>query len=191
MSEHSWEKLIEAHYSRIRRAALLLTGAPWDADDLAQETFLEAAGARRRFQKESGAYTWLYAILLNRVRRWRRRQARRRKLAQLWQRLRHKVEAPADHEIQLREWRQNLWAQVAELSTEHHEVLVLRYAEGLTQEEIAQVVARPTGTVKSRLHHALLALRRRLADEDWANATAAGPPELSMRHDLAGLETRE
>jgi len=69
------------HFARIRRAALVLTGNPWDADDLAQETFLVLAAQGDDFQGRSSLYTWLYGILLNLDRRERRRQGmRRRKL---------------------------------------------------------------------------------------------------------------
>src|SRR4029077_11569604 len=73
------------HFARIHRAALVLTGNPWDADDLAQETFLILARGADRFAGRSTIYTWLYGILLNLERRERRRiGTRRRKLQVLW-----------------------------------------------------------------------------------------------------------
>ena len=53
----------------------------------------------------------------------------------------------------------DLPAALANLSAEHREVLLLRYADGLTLAEVAEAVEVPLGTVKSRLHHALEALR--------------------------------
>ena len=43
----------------------MLTGNPWDADDLAQETFLVVARRGADFEGRSSLYTWLYGILLN------------------------------------------------------------------------------------------------------------------------------
>ena len=69
------------HFDRIHRAALVLSGNPWDADDLAQETFLVLSRQGSTFEGRSSLYTWLYGILLNLERRERRRvggSARRR-----------------------------------------------------------------------------------------------------------------
>src|SRR5690348_8334678 len=63
----------ELYFARIHRAALVLTGNPWDADDLAQETFLVLARRGHEFQGRSSLYTFLYGILLNLERRERRR----------------------------------------------------------------------------------------------------------------------
>ena len=57
-----------------------------------------------------------------------------------------------------------MWAAVASLSEAHREAVVLRYAEGLSYEEIAQATSCPIGTVKSRLSRARAILRDRLKD---------------------------
>src|SRR5947209_8464851 len=53
-------------------------------------------------------------------------------------------------------------AALGDLTPEHREVLVLRFLEGMSYEEIAQVVGDPLGTVKSRIHYAKCALRAAL-----------------------------
>ena len=59
------ELVVEQTYPRILRAALVMTGNRWDAEDLAQETFLQAMRSWRRFAGQSRVQTWLYSILLN------------------------------------------------------------------------------------------------------------------------------
>jgi RNA polymerase sigma-70 factor (ECF subfamily) len=54
---------------------------------------------------------------------------------------------------------------MSKLSPEHHEVVVLHELDGLTYEEAAAVLGVPVGTVKSRLHHAFLNLRKSLFPE--------------------------
>ena len=79
------QKATEQYFARIHRAALVLTGNPWDADDLAQETFLELSRLSDRYQGRSALYTWIYGILLNLERRHRRRRnIWQRKLQVLW-----------------------------------------------------------------------------------------------------------
>jgi RNA polymerase sigma-70 factor (ECF subfamily) len=151
-------------YPRIRRAALVMTGDPWEADDLAQETFLQAAEAWRRFAGRSRVETWLYAILL-RVRSRRRRAAhRQRRRWQDWFDRSPPPELTAEAKLVEDEWRQGLWSAVARLPAAQQHAVVLRYSEGLNLDEIAAVMDCPVGTVKSRLHHALATLATKLKD---------------------------
>src|SRR5690348_1467312 len=85
MAEVDIQQLTQEHFARIHRAALVLTGNPWDADDLAQETFLVLAREWRQFRGQSSWYTWLYGVLLN-LERVRRRRAGigREKLQIIW-----------------------------------------------------------------------------------------------------------
>jgi RNA polymerase sigma-70 factor (ECF subfamily) len=172
VDEQDFERMVTTHYPRIRRAALLLSnGNAWDADDLAQETLLQAALGWSRFRAGSSAATWLYSILLNLHRR-RQRSGRR-----LWRRWlgwferNRRDESTGRPEIRLaaEESRTSLWSAVALLPGPQREVVVLRYAEGLAYNEIAQVLGCPIGTVKSRLHHALQFLHSQLVEPELTN----------------------
>jgi RNA polymerase sigma-70 factor (ECF subfamily) len=156
------------YFARIHRAALVLTGNPWDADDLAQETFLVLAAQVDRFRHQSGVYTWLYGILLNLERRERRRYGmRRRKLKVLWENepATEQTTPSAETPIEVAEWKRSLWAWVSKLPDGQRQALVLRFSEGLRYDEIAVVMECPLGTVKSRIFHGLLALRKLLEAE--------------------------
>lgn len=165
MSALDVRQVTEEYFPRIHRAALVMTGNPWDADDLAQETFMVLAGQIDRYQGRSSIYTWLYGILLNLERRKRRREGTwRRKLRVLWGG--DAGPPPADPEVEspveTAEWQRSLWAQVAKLPDGQRQTLVLRFSEHMSYEEIADVLSCPVGTVKSRMHHALANLRERL-----------------------------
>ncbi|MEK6239319.1 MAG: RNA polymerase sigma factor, partial [Planctomycetales bacterium] len=158
----------ETYFPRIHRAALVLTGNPWDADDLAQETFLEFARLADRFEGRRSLYTWLYGILLNLERRHRRRGSIwRRKLRVLWDREPAPRTCPAaETKIEVKEWKTSLWAEVAKLPDGQRHSLVLRFSEHLSYEEVAEALDCPVGTIKSRIHHGLAALRDRLKNSD-------------------------
>ncbi len=150
------------HFARIHRAALVLTGNPWDADDLVQETFLVVARSGRDFQGRSSVYTWLYGILLNLDRRQRRRAGtERRKLRVLWSSdpVQSAAMPAASNQAETADWNRSLWAQVAKLPEGQRKALVLRYSEQLAYDEIAEVLGCPLGTVKSRIFNGLAALR--------------------------------
>lgn len=165
MEQNDFDRLIE-HYPRIRRAALVLSnGNSWDADDLAQETMLQAARGWRRFAGTSQVHTWLYSILLNQHRRRLRSQGRWWRTWREWfeRQPRPHDEAP-DEQLEKDEWRTSVWSAVATLPAAQMQTILLRYAEDLTYDEIAEVMRCPIGTVKSRMHHGLAALEKELGD---------------------------
>ena len=162
-------------YPRIRRAALVMTGDAWEADDLAQETFLQAASSWRRFAGRSRVDTWLYGILLRlRSRRLRSSRRQRRRWLTWFDRTPPRPEPTAEARLIEEEWRESLWAEVSRLPEAQQHAVVLRYSAGLSQDEIAAAMDCPVGTVKSRLHHALATLTARLSDEDSMRSTEQG-----------------
>lgn len=62
------EQLVDAFGDRLLRSAFLLCRDESEAQDIVQDTLVEAARSARRFQGRSSVYTWLHAILLNVVR---------------------------------------------------------------------------------------------------------------------------
>lgn len=141
----------------------MMSGNRWDADDLAQETFLEAMRSWRRLADRSRTGTWLYAILLaQHRRRLRGRQRSWRRWLGWFARRERQAEEPADMPAIRREWGGTLWASVAELPESQRDAIVLRYSEQLSYEEIAEVMSCPVGTVRSRLFQARAALERKL-----------------------------
>jgi len=162
------EQVTRQYFTRIRRAALVLSGNPWDADDLAQETFLVVARQGDQFEGRSSVYTWLYGILLNLDRRERRRHGtRRRKLKVVCDEASSgsRTTPAAETPIEVAEWKRSLWGMVAQLPDGQRQTLVLRFSEGLRYHEIAQVLGCPLGTVKSRIFHGLRGLREMLRQE--------------------------
>lgn len=158
----------DQYFARIHRAALVLTGNPWDADDLAQETFLVLARHGSSFAGRSSLYTWLYGILLNLERRERRRSGlRRQKLQVIWdgEPCGERASPGADAAVEVAEWKASLWSFVARLPEGQRHALVLRFSEHLAYQEIADVLACPLGTVKSRIFHGLESLRELLEAE--------------------------
>lgn len=160
------QQVTEEYFPRIHRAALVLCGNPWDADDLAQETFLVFSRQSTSFQGKSSVYTYLYGILLNLERRQRRQSGmKRRKLRVLWDDQPEERTAPAaETPLEVREWKNSLWSLVARLPDGQRQALALRFASHLRYEEIAEALECPLGTVKSRIFHGLASLRTLLAE---------------------------
>lgn len=169
VAEFDLNHVYDTYFQRIHRAALMLTGSPWEADDLTQETFAVAARSGHGFEGRSHIYTWLYGILLNLDRRRRRSSGmQRRKLREVWSGPKKKAassELPSSSSVEVAEWKRSLWSYVAQLPDGQREALVLRFAEQLHYEEIAEVLSCPLGTVKSRLFNGLVNLKKLLMDQ--------------------------
>lgn len=152
-------EIAREHYDAVYRFCARRVG-PERAADAAQETFLTVQRIIVKFRGESSIRTWLFGVALNECRRTLRRQGI--------------ACAPLDHALNVSSDgcsedqivnREVLRRVLEELSEEHREVVMLHELEGLTYEEAGEVLGIPTGTVKSRLHHAFLNMRRALAKE--------------------------
>lgn len=152
-------RLVELYAEPLWRCARALCGEDHEAEDLTQETLVEAWRSLRRFDGRGRFLTWLYGILRHRFlkarRKWRRGiQADEETV----ERPSREAEPPAAA-AQAEEARL-VQAALAALPDEHRAVLELRFFAGASLDEIATLLGCPLGTVKSRLHHGLEKLRR-------------------------------
>ena len=158
-------QLVDLVGERLLRSAYLLCGHRSEAEDLVQETFLQAIKAAHRFRGQSSLYTWLHGILLNLSRHHHRDRAR----MVYDDRLVAGQEAAAPAEAPLEADRQAassaLGQALRQLPDPLREVLVLRFYEGMKIDAIAQHLGLPGGTVKSRLHYALKQMQQLLPNE--------------------------
>jgi len=138
------------------------------ADDVFQETWIRIVRARERFDTERRFAAWLYQIANNLCRdRYRRVDAMRRAVDSFRvedETLREAPESPA------LAGQDAMRARVLALPDRLREVLVLRYYEDLGEEEMSRVLGVPRGTIKSRLHAAVKALRENMRDESEGEA---------------------
>ncbi len=146
-------RLVDQNYDAVYRFLARRVGAEL-AQDLAQETFLSAQKTIATFEGRSTLATWLFGIAHNHV----RNSVRKRKAEPVDWIMNEPTENPESTLIN----RETLRKALKTLSEEHREVVLLHEIDGLTYEEAATVLGVPVGTVKSRLHHAFLALRRAL-----------------------------
>jgi RNA polymerase sigma factor (sigma-70 family) len=166
----SFEALVVAHQRLVFGLALRVVGDRGDAEEVAQDTFARAYHALAGYEAERVAAMrlrpWLARIALNLARnRVRRRPPPARPLEDGDGRP-LAVAAPAAAEpAAVAERRQELdfWAGLlAGLPRGQREAVVLRHVEGLPYAEVAEVLGRPVGTVKTHVHRGVRQLRERL-----------------------------
>jgi RNA polymerase sigma-70 factor, ECF subfamily len=156
--------LVTTYGNRLLRSAFSRSGNETEAQDLVQDTFLQAIRSIHRFQGRSSVYTWLHAILLNLTRHYHRDRKRIVYDEELASR---EIPAPDESPIQLDAGTafSALWGALDQLSAAHREVIVLRYYENMKIRDIARHLRISKGTVKSRLHYAIGEMRKLLPDE--------------------------
>jgi RNA polymerase sigma-70 factor (ECF subfamily) len=163
--EAAFAAIVGRYQRSVYRVAYGLTRSSSDADDLAQETFVRAWQALGRFRVGEPLHPWLNRICVNLAyslfrHRRRRPETSIEPLVEAGQQWAASDDPQA--EAAERESTSQLEAALAELSSEHQAVLVLRAVEDLSYDEIAQTLNVPIGTVMSRLSRARAELKARL-----------------------------
>ena len=146
-------------------ALLHICGSLDDAEDVAQEAFVQSYLKIHTFVGDSAFYTWLYRIAINTAisRRRRKRQETSVDTSRdaFGQEILDDTE-PADERLLREERAVQVRQALTRLSDEHRAILVLREIEGCDYDQIAQILNLPVGTVRSRLHRARLQLKEQL-----------------------------
>jgi RNA polymerase sigma-70 factor (sigma-E family) len=155
----AYEEYAASAWPRLYRSSYLLTGNHADAEDLAQQTLLQAYRSWAKVSRADEPAAYLRRMQTNLFLSQRRPRARRLELL---------TDAPPEPRATPEpapEDRIVLWPHVASLAPRQRAVIVLRYYEQLSEREIAEVLGCSTGNVKSTAHRALNALRAAIGPE--------------------------
>lgn len=172
--QDAFAELVHLYQRPIYSLAFRMTGNPEDAEELTQTAFLNAWRGLARFQEDASFFTWLYRLATNACIDFLRHEKRRylvlqtvslddeeRQAAALLPDYRN---APEERALQ-HDLHEALTTAMQSLSHEHREILLQREIDGLSYQEIAELLNLELGTVKSRIARARLALRRILEEE--------------------------
>jgi RNA polymerase sigma-70 factor (ECF subfamily) len=152
--------LARAHVAGLLRAAAAFGADRGAAEDLAQEALLEAWRSLGRFDCRCRLGTWLFGILRNRWLKSLRKKTPAVVGGEVVETVLAAGQLAPDLQLEKAEESIQLRRALAALPEGQREVLELRFFGQASLEEIAQVLACPLGTVKSRLHHGLEKLRQ-------------------------------
>lgn len=160
-------RLVVKYQDRLFNTLFHIIGSAEEAEDVAQETFVQAFLKLNTFQRKSGVYTWMYRIAFN---LWITRQRRKRPVASVERTREMTGDEPVDHQegpderMERMERAALIREAITQLSVDHRSILVLREIDGCDYDTIAGILDLPVGTVRSRLHRARLDLKQRLED---------------------------
>ncbi len=162
-NQEAFRLLYRRHVGPVRRLVYQMTTDSQVLDDLTQDVFLKVHRNLSKFRGDAQFSTWIFRIAYNVCQDYHRRKGRNRKVVSL------PVEdlpiSAPDAEILSRVDRQEWVSRALEtLTPDHRAVVVLHDLQEKPQEEVAQILEVPVGTVKSRLFYG----RRKL--KEWFSA---------------------
>lgn len=165
--QDAYAALVERYDARLRFYLRRLLGAGGDADDALQDVWLTVVRKLGTLEDPGAFRTWLYRVARHHaISRLRKRRAEV-SLEDAGPFEEPAVPDDADEGAGFSpEQAAAIYAALDRLSPSHREILTLRFLGGLTYEQIAGVVDRPVGTVRSRVHYAKAALRAAVAAPD-------------------------
>src|SRR5687767_2543085 len=169
----AYDELIRRYQQRIYATVYHMTSNHEDANDLAQETFIKAYSALKSFKGDSSFYTWIYRIAVNKTINFLKQ--RKNKVSLSLNDLDFNVENDPElvafvsdktprRDIALSELQEKLNVAMQKLSDVHRMVVTLHDIQGLSHEEIANIMDCNVGTVRSRLFYARQQLQAYLSD---------------------------
>jgi len=167
----AFRELFESYKDRVYSIALRFAGNPNTAMDIAQETFLKLFLSIQDFRGDSSFDTWIYRLVVNSCMDHRRKAWRLMPLAGDFLRTLRTSGGKLD-DLLREEADGRMRAAIDKLPAGLKITVVLRYTQGLSYEEIAEVLGCSAGTVASRLNRAHKSLERTLSP--WAEELRAG-----------------
>jgi len=162
----SFEILVNRYQERVYSLVCGMVRDPGHAEDLVQDVFLKTYRKLKDFEQKSRFYTWVYRIAVNRTLDFLKGRERLR-AASLEELPRAEptaaaVETDPATPLLEREFVEQMEAALAGIPPKFREILVLREVQGLSYEEIAEVLGCSKGTVESRLFRARARLKEKL-----------------------------
>jgi RNA polymerase sigma-70 factor (ECF subfamily) len=161
--------LYESYVNRIYNYIYYRVGNQHDAEDLTARTFFRAIDHIGRYVNRGAPFSaWLYRIAHNLVANWHRDQGRRKIISLDDIKLRAQYRHRPDQMAEDKEEKDELLAAIRRLPADRQQLLILKFAEGMSNAEIGKVMGRSEGAIKSLYHRTLLSLRDMFDIEDSA-----------------------
>jgi RNA polymerase sigma-70 factor, ECF subfamily len=158
----AFEELLRKYQDRIYNLCRYMLQDAEEAQDAAQDTFLKSYAALKNFKPDATFYTWLYRIgvntCLDHKRKFRPEPFKDESQAEAFP----SSEPSPERRYQSKEIGQAIQRALEQLSKKSRMVIVLKEVEGLSYEEIAEVLKTSIGTIKSRISRAREELRKLL-----------------------------
>jgi RNA polymerase sigma-70 factor (ECF subfamily) len=159
----AFSTLYERYVKRIYNYIYYRTGNPYDAEDLTERVFHRAFGHIQTYNNRGVPFSaWLYRIAHNLVANWHRDNSRRKDVPLDDRVMLHDQRIHPETELVQSQEKESLLRVIRTLPEERQQLLILKFVEHLPNQEVAIIMGRSEGAIKSLYHRTLLSLRDEL-----------------------------
>ena len=171
----AFDSLVQRYMRRALATALRYTHRESDAQDMVQEAFLKAYTHFDQFDDSCSFSSWFFRILINHCLNWLKREKRRRVLFDSWragseldfQQLEERISSGTrtpEQELIRQERQHTIWQALNKLPGKQRDAIILYDLENFSQQEIADILQCPVGSVMSRIYYGRQKLQKYLRD---------------------------
>ena len=168
-----FKSIVETHQEKVRNTCFRFVKNPEDADDVAQEVFIQVYESLAHFREEAELSTWIYRIAINKSLDFLRKKKRKKRFAQLtslfgFNEEKGEIVFPANgnpqQDLEEKERKQVLDFALEQLPTNQKTVITLSKYEGFRNKEIAEIMELSLSAVEALMHRAKKNLHKLLYD---------------------------
>jgi RNA polymerase sigma-70 factor (ECF subfamily) len=154
-NKEAYSNIVKTYMKRAYYIALSFVKTEADALDISQDAFIKAYRHIKKFKSGNDFFPWFYKILKNLCLDWLKKNKNVNRIP--LENIRLPGSSQPDNNVKI-----CLWKEIEELSLDQREIIVLRYFQGFTYQEIARILNKPLGSVMSSLHYAKKNLRKKM-----------------------------
>jgi len=159
-NKEAYGELYDKTIQEVYKTAHFLIGDKTDVDDVVQEIYIQLYESLRKYDNEKPFRPWLIGLAIKQIHSYRRKRWMRLRIVKKAEEQRKPVQIDFSNDIVSKISNQKLIELIHKLPYKLKQVIILRYLHDYSQEEVAEILHIPIGTVKSRIHAALKKLRQ-------------------------------
>ncbi|PFJ93083.1 RNA polymerase subunit sigma [Bacillus cereus] len=160
-NKEAYSELYDKTIQEIYKTAHFLIEDKADVDDVVQEIYIQLYESFRKYDSEKPFRPWLIGLAIKQIHSYRRKRWMRLRIVKKAEEQRKPVQIDFSSDVVSKISNQKLIELIHKLPYKLKQVIILRYLHDYSQEEVAQILHIPIGTVKSRIHAALKKLRQK------------------------------
>ncbi|EOO40668.1 sigma-70 family RNA polymerase sigma factor [Bacillus mycoides] len=160
-NKEAYSELYDKTIQEVYKTAHFLIEDKADIDDVVQEIYIQLYESLRKYDSEKPFRPWLIGLAIKQIHSYRRKRWMRLRIVKKAEEQRKPVQIDFSSDVVSKISNQKLIELIHKLPYKLKQVIILRYLHDYSQEEVAQILHIPIGTVKSRIHAALKKLRQK------------------------------
>ncbi|GAB6424239.1 sigma-70 family RNA polymerase sigma factor [Bacillus luti] len=160
-NKEAYSELYDKTIQEVYKTAHFLIDDKTDVDDVVQEIYIQLYESLRKYDSEKPFRPWLIGLTIKQIHSYRRKRWMRLRIIKKAEEQRKTVQIDFSNDVVSKISNQKLVELIHKLPYKLKQVIILRYLHDYSQEEVAQILHIPLGTVKSRIHAALKKLRQK------------------------------